>query len=440
MKKVFFLIILTLILGCSDKGKDVAGNSSETTNDIAGTITFNDGSPGADVSLFLYKQPEGTFVASTTSDSLGNYVFEGIVTGDYSIEGFAQNGETLFLVDSIMPGDKEIHEVDIVIDEPGPIKDTTTIDTTDNGGAGQPMGSLQVYNNLSEYPNNELFFTIKSLNIRQRFNPYMTGPDSLLDTYYYADSVALGESNLIEGVAAGTYALELEVLGLDSQYYTLQTDTIIVLQNNELEHTFRTKDFYRGTIMVDDFQRTTPSLQSDYGVLWGTFPKDQWMYSVTPPTDSTYTSHWSLSKGQAGAWNLDFGIEGYESTIGIGFSFFENNSYKAIDLTRLDQIRITIRSTDRLSYKACVYSAFYTNTYGVKKNKVCTVENFADYPGATSVMLGSEGWTLVKEDFSSVAQDTDILKYATQIVFEFKETDQVDDQLILMDDISIYQR
>ena len=267
MKAYFLLCISVLMIMACGFSDDLSGNASETTNGIAGMITYQD-TPLAAASVYLLDSV-GTSLDTTETDDLGKYKFEAIATAHYGIYAISKDSSITVFVDSIMHTDGTVTKVDIMAEEDAVIQGRASI----------------------ELPPTESFVLIDELGVK----------------------VPVDETGAfdINGIAEGTWKFDLVTYYSGNSKALLSSKTIdfVADEGRNIAFTERDHPFETGSFLMDDFEATDNKLNK-LGKTWFIFDEG----SADTNTVTGYTNGLNILN-DVGGYN------GSEQSASIKFTF-----------------------------------------------------------------------------------------------------------------------
>lgn len=133
-----------LLSACSND--DVAGNSAETGSpELAGILMLDDGKPAAyakvqcvpgDYNIFVASKAEQVLLSAfeTETDENGNYEFDSIPSGNFSLEAFHQESGQMLLLQNLSAEEDEPLAVNDTLQGPGTVKLLVSDEFRENQG------------------------------------------------------------------------------------------------------------------------------------------------------------------------------------------------------------------------------------------------------------------------------------------------------------------
>ena len=131
--KYFLAGFVALFVGCSSNSQ-VAGNSAETGSpELAGVLMLDDGKPAAyakvqcvpgDYNIIAASEAEQVLPSAfeTETDENGNYEFDSIPSGNFSLEAFHQESGQMLLLQNLKAEEDEPLAVNDTLQGPGTVK------------------------------------------------------------------------------------------------------------------------------------------------------------------------------------------------------------------------------------------------------------------------------------------------------------------------------
>lgn len=324
MMRAILYIFVALLWGCSSEKH--AGNASETTNHIAGTLQFADGKPAASARVTLYQlhgSPDTvTEISTKLSNKKGSFLFDDLKPGRYALEAIHEESKTQWVQSQVESAPDSVEQVI-----------SGTLDQT----AKLQVSSLAIPDSLG-FEWTLVCNAVYSL-------PITRDADTLLSLPAGITVVQIQVSNPAKGAAA---IWASDTLNLVSQ------DTVDL--GNMSPWTPQT--WSASPFLLDDF---------DDGNLWSPLETSWWVFS-----DQNNGGNSSIAFADADSIGVDspgLGEEGYAARfqyefgtnaptfVGFGISPVPYTENRLINLTELDSLTFALKGNGVARVQLCALSS-----------------------------------------------------------------------------------